>query len=500
MNVKDLIANSHFAFLNQENQTALDLARQAIKLEPKNPNAHKCAANACMSLERYDEAIAYYRHAVQYDPNNGNRYYDLGYALATSEKLSDAMKNFAKAEELKCTPENTVQLYNILGIICFDIGRYDDALINLRKAEQLIGVDLEILQRIAVIYGIKSDIRNGLLTANQIKLVAPSDYRGYQIAFKLLIQDKRLESAQKELEKACKYATLTMDYYFDCITYETAMYQENKDSKHLTKSLEYVESSLKELKPTVVEVAESYINAAELYLQLENADKVIECLQAAQNPVESFNNGFDIINHDYSPEELTEYAVEEMIESDREMIYEKYGDYGVEELAEGIEPDEDGARDYLTEVDDEIESSDSDYKLSDNENVEYSSEHIDQINRLYVGAYTLNRDFNKVVEYAAKLQESENQYNSYIGRYTVANSLKELNSPDAVQKYEEAIKFFRSAMIKDPSDIAAVTFRIQCYIDIGNYSEAEQMCNLLTDEIKKPLLEKISEAKSGGDK
>ncbi len=97
-----------------------------------------------MSLERYDEAIHNYSLAVKYDLNNGNRYYDLGFALATNEKLADAIKNLAKADELGCIPENLVQLYNLLGIICFDIGRYDDALINLSKAEQLVGVNLDI--------------------------------------------------------------------------------------------------------------------------------------------------------------------------------------------------------------------------------------------------------------------------------------------------------------------------------------------------------------------
>jgi len=41
MNVKDLIANAHLAFLNKENETALDLTNQAIKLDPPNANACK---------------------------------------------------------------------------------------------------------------------------------------------------------------------------------------------------------------------------------------------------------------------------------------------------------------------------------------------------------------------------------------------------------------------------------------------------------------------------
>lgn len=500
MNIMEIIADSQLAFLNQQNDTALNLANRAIQLEPKNSDAYKCAGNACMSLERYDEAVKNFSLAVKYDSNNGNRYYDLGFALATSDKVADAIKNFAKAEELGCSAENIVQLYNILGIICFDIGRYDDALINLGKAEQIIGVDMDILQRKAIIYGIKNDIRNGLLTANQMKMVAPSEYLGFQIAFKLLCQSKRLDEAKKELERASKYANPTMDYYFDCMTFELEKYQIDKDIEHFNKALAIIEKALKTLNPTVTNVIETYINAAEIYLQLKNPDKTIECLNAAQNPIEAYNYGFDIVTYELKTTELTENDVEEMIEADKAKIYEEYGDFGLEELVEGVEPDEDGNREYFTEIEDELLEASSDYKLEETEKIEYSAENIDQINRLYIGAYTLKKDFNMVIEYARKLQASENIQNSYIGKYAEVNAYKELGSPDAVQKYEETIKFFRNAMIKDPSDIVAVTFRIQCYIDIGNYGEAEQMCNLLAKEMKKPLLEKIKEAKSeGGD-
>lgn len=60
-----------------------------MRLEPNNTNTYKCTANACVSLERYDTTVKYYNHAVKYDPNDGNRYYDLGYALVASNKLAD---------------------------------------------------------------------------------------------------------------------------------------------------------------------------------------------------------------------------------------------------------------------------------------------------------------------------------------------------------------------------------------------------------------------------
>lgn len=500
MNVKDIIADSHLAFLNQENDTALNLAKQAIVIDKDNPDAYKCAGNACMSLGRYDEAIKNYELAVKYDSGNGNRYYDLGFALATNEKLADALKNLAKAEELGCIPENLVQLYNLLGIICFDIERYDDALVNLSKAEKLIGVNMDILQRKAIIYGIKNDIRNGLLTSNQIKLIAPSEYLGYKLAFKLLVQAKRLDAAEIELGKAERFATPTMDFYFDSMTLELEKYQADKDKSHFNAALELIDKALRTVRPEVAGTVDSYINAAEIYLQLENPNRTIECLNAAQSPVDAYNNGFEVVESELvEPAPITEYDIEEMIEEDRERIADEYGEYGLEELAESIEPNEYGSREYFTEVDEELQESALVFRLDEDGEFELTADNRDQINRLYIGAYTLKKDYERVIEYARVLQASENASNAYIGKYTEANAMKELGSPDWTDKYRELVKFFRNAMVKDPTDIVAVTFRIQCYMDMGNYEEAEELCKLLTKEIREPMLEKIAEARAGGD-
>ena len=498
-NANDLITSSIVAFINQQHDTALKLAKEAIKLEPKNAEAYKCAGNACMSLSRFDDAVKNYRLAVKYDPNNGNRYYDLGFALASNEKMVDSMKNLVKADELGCTPENLAQVYNLLGIICFDIGRYDDALINLNKAEQLIGVNLDILQRKIIIYGLQEDVRNALMCVNQMKGVAPSDYLGYKYAFNLLIQSSRIEEAEKELVKAQKYASLPMEFYFDKMTLELEKYKIDDDKEHFNIALSIIENALKEVQLTIAELVDSYINSAELYLQLENPDRTIDCLAAAQNPAGAYNNGFEIIVNNTEPFTLTEYDIEDMIEADKQEIAENLGEYGLDELVESTPPDEDGNREYFTDIGSEMSVSKETYKVDESEDIKLSSENIDQINRLYMGAYTLKKDFNKVIEYAKVMQASDNPHNSYIGKYTEVNAMKQLGSSDAMAKYTEVIKFFRNAMIKDPTDIIAITFRIQCNIDIENYDEALELCNLLNEEIKKPLLEQIENARSGGE-
>jgi hypothetical protein len=52
-------------------------------------------------------------------------------------------------------------------------------------------------------------------------------------------------------------------------------------------------------------------------------------------------------------------------------------------------------------------------------------------------------------------------------------------------------------MIKDPTDVSAVTFRVQCYIDTGDYQKAKETCLLLAKEIKEPFFEKIKAAQKG---
>lgn len=500
MDFETLLSDSNFAFVNGQFGKALEFAKKAIGVRPDSADAYQAAGNSAMSLDNYELAEDYYLKAVENDRNNGNRHFNLGYALCACEKTAEALKEFTKADELGCSQENTAQLYHLLGIICFDIGRLDDSLINLKKAEQIMGPDMEVLERMAVIYGLKEDVKNGIFTANQMKLISPSSYIGYRTAFRFLCQLKRYKEAKFELRKAAKYTEIGMDYYFDCMSCELDMYRDSKDVKCLGKALGYLDESLKKLKPTVQEVSETYINAAEIYLQLEEADSAINCLNAALNPVQSFNLGFDIGQKEFEPHKLTEYDVEEMLEADRVKLENEYGAEGIDALASQVEPDENGARDYFTVLDDEpAEAEDTVYKLDEADAPEFGGTLTDQINRLYIGAYTLKGDFEKVMTYALKLQGSSEPFSEYMGRYTYVNALKKLGREEADSEYEKLIIFFRNAVLRDPADITAVTYRIQCLTDIGRYSEAEELCDLLSNDMKESFMKSIAEAKTGGN-
>ena len=131
----ELISNSQDAFMNTQYHEAYNLAQAAIKLDENCADAYQCAANVCMSLGRYEDAIEYYQKAVNCDPNNGNRYFSLGYAQASVNKIAEAMQNFAKADELGLNEDAAGQMYHILGIVNQEFGKLDDALINLKNCQ-----------------------------------------------------------------------------------------------------------------------------------------------------------------------------------------------------------------------------------------------------------------------------------------------------------------------------------------------------------------------------
>lgn len=119
--------------MNGKYYEAYNQAQEAISIDPNCADAYQCAANVCMSLERYEDAIEYYQKAVKCEPNNGNRYFNLGYAQATINKIADTMVSFAKADEFGVNEDVAAQMYHILGIMNQQLGRLDDALINLKK-------------------------------------------------------------------------------------------------------------------------------------------------------------------------------------------------------------------------------------------------------------------------------------------------------------------------------------------------------------------------------
>lgn len=482
----ELLSNAQIAFFSGQYQKAFSLAKEAIKLDDKCADAYQCAANVCMSLSRYEDAIEYYQKAVNCDPNNGNRYFNLGYAQASVNKIAEAMQNFAKADELGLNEDAAGQMYHILGIVNQQFGKLDDALINLRKSELVIPADMDILKRKAVIYGLLDEITNGLQTANQMKLLAPSDYSGYQAAYILLKQAGRIDDAFKELRYArMNLPTFPFALCGDMVNYELVKHEQDGDPAHFNKALIYIKHFLKKEKPSVSDVVECYLTAADLYLQLEDANKVIECLNAAEKPVFSYNNR--VMFGEYSPQQLDPNSILNEMNAN---LY-RYEQLSVEQL-EAMRKN--GT--YITST--EKSTADNvEYKLTD-EAFNISDDDRDRINRMYIGAYTLLKDNRKIMYYALELQKSKEPSMVELGWYTEARAMRDLDLNGWSDQYTTVIKKLRNNILKDPTDINAMMLRIRCLIDTKQFDEAEEKCKYLKEELQKPLMDELNETKNGG--
>lgn len=496
-----IISDSKLAFMQGRYEESLQLAKQALDIDRKNPDAHQCAGNAYMSREDYESAIKAYKKAVEYDADNGDRYFNLGYAYATANQPVKALEMFAKADEVGCSPNVVGQLYKIMGMLCFDLQRYDDAVLNLIKSEKIVGIDMDVLQRKALSYSMSGQTAAGIEVANQMKILAPTDYLGYRIAFNVLLQEERLEEAEKELDRAERFANPDGEVFSDWVAYENARYELDGEKDHLYKAIDKLYEGLCVVPPDVDFAVQSYLNAAEIYVTLENADMAIHCLNAAENPVQSYNMGFSVKEMPELVPGPSGRPSEREINHAVEAVRRRYGDRRLETMgremtakARRSTPDADK---YMTPVEQKEET--VSFHMDEGAQATYSEEILDRIYRLYVAAYTMKNDTVCIKAYASKLANSSDPHSQYIGKYSLVKALKAEGYEQAEEEYRSLLVFFRNEMIKDPSDLMALSFRVQCHIDLGEYDEAERLCDLLSDEFKKPLLEKIREAQTGGD-
>ena len=410
---------------------------------------------------------------------------------------------FAKADEVGCSPNVVGQLYKIMAMVCFELQRYQDAILNFIKSEKIIGIDMDVLQRKALCYAMSGDTSSGIEVANQMKLLAPTDYMGYRIAFNILLQENRLEEAEKELDRAERFAKPVKELFLDWVTYKSARYQLEHNRQLLNDAIDALFKGSCVIKPKVGDIIEFYVQAAELYVQLEDADMALNCLHAAENPIQSYNYGFTIKR--FVEYELKSEGRPSSQEVDRVVaeIRRKYGDRRLEAMGRQsslrtrtLVPD---AEKYITPLSEKPDEEDAIPKLDSSEKAQYSFDMLDRMYRLYVSAYTIKNDLPGIKAYAAKLANSSNPQSKYVGKYSLVRALKQEGYEKAEEEYRDLLKMLRNAMIKNPADLTVLSLRAQCHVDLGEFDEAEELCKMLSDDLATPLREQIEAARTGGD-
>lgn len=514
MSYTENIANSNTAFGSGEYSVALKYAKLAIADEPKETEGYFSAGKACMSLDNPDGAVEFFSKALEIDKKNGNGYFLLGYASALAGKTIEALQALTRALENECDETLKGQIYKIMAMINSDKNDFENALLNLKQAEQYVGIDPEILQQKAACYASMRDYHETLFTLNQMKLLQPNDYTAYSLAFHVFLDLNMYEEAEAELTRAEEFANLTMTYYEDRIAFalmhDADKVTDEKLSEHWNEVLDKIDEALNKGRPDAHQVFEMYLRAAEVYSSMEKYDKALECLDSSVDPVSSYNNGFSVLLKDdkaapavsadtLSPEEEEE-RLEAMWENgDFDDISEK-----MEEAMEDIDSDDpeeiaEAMQRYLTPLDSIPEAEkakEAEYRLVGN--FEPSQLEKDMRNSMYLPIYESKKDYDNMLHKARDLQSSNIEGNQYNGIYYELRICKLKNDANWQKKYRDRINFWMKKMLEDPTDYLSAAYRIRCYIDLGDFEKAEQLCDCMPNDMKDTLVNELQKAKENG--
>ena len=120
--------------LQKEHDAAVKCFRRAIAVDPNFAYAYTLCGHEYVANEDFDKAIAMYRHALRVDDRHYNAWYGLGAIQYAQQKYDLAEYHFQRALDLN--PRSSV-LLTYLGMTFHANGKFDEALSHLRRAADM---------------------------------------------------------------------------------------------------------------------------------------------------------------------------------------------------------------------------------------------------------------------------------------------------------------------------------------------------------------------------
>ena len=113
---------------------AITFYRRALEVDPHFPAAQFGLATVLTKTGRTEEAIPYYRDAISGWPDYQEAHYNFGQALAGTGRVEDAVAQFAEAVRLRA---DDADAHAALGKALLRLGRVDDAVVQFARALEL---------------------------------------------------------------------------------------------------------------------------------------------------------------------------------------------------------------------------------------------------------------------------------------------------------------------------------------------------------------------------
>jgi len=129
---------------------AAEAAQKAMALDDSAPGTHTCFAYLYIMQKQHDKAIASAERAMELSPSGADAYMSMGTALLYACKFSEAIQHFEQAIRLNPFPASG--LIRNLAAAYRGVGRYEEAIVQYKKALALEPDDLFIHMGLAVTY------------------------------------------------------------------------------------------------------------------------------------------------------------------------------------------------------------------------------------------------------------------------------------------------------------------------------------------------------------
>ena len=115
-------------------QAAQQVCRQLVATQPDDADAIQLLGVIAWQMRKRDEALAYWRRALELRPDFAQAHYNLGNALKDLGNLDEAVACYRRALELR---PDYAKAYNNLGVALCDQGKPDEAVACCRRALEL---------------------------------------------------------------------------------------------------------------------------------------------------------------------------------------------------------------------------------------------------------------------------------------------------------------------------------------------------------------------------
>jgi len=294
-----------------------------------------------------------------------------------------------------------------------------------------------LVKRIEIYIGLEDYVK-AENSAIQLKMLAPSEFRSYQIYFQVLMAVEKYDQAEALLEEAEKYSDMNTN---------------------------------------VLNVVDMYINKAMIHMVKAEAD--------AENASTHYDTAIAILDECLDKQDIPYEAMLKTVIYKAE-IYLKMSNYD-EALACVDRLSVEQVKDSTGETEEELSA---------------SNDIVEQLDFIKLTCYLGKEDFETAAILTGSLKLSENEQYSYFATYADAYIAQKLAVQDPTQKeiaeekYNIAIAFFKHKAFENPLDLFSIIFRTRLYAENAKYIKAEELIKLLPDALKEDLRTYVSDCRS----